>query len=193
MKRKGTVSIVAGLLLIAAALGLTVYNLWDAGRAAAAANTVLEQMEQVAPEAGIPAYMRNPNMAMPVQTIDGHDYVGVLTIPALHLSLPVQSEWSYANLQVSPCRYSGSAYLNDLVLAAHNYDGHFGKLKNLHLGDEVQFRDMAGNVFSYEVGEITTLHPTAVEEMTAGEWDLTLFTCTLGGRSRVTVRCELVR
>jgi len=36
------------------------------------------------------------------------------------------------------------------------------------------------------------LLPTAVEEMTAGEWDLTLFTCTLGGRSRVTVRCELV-
>ena len=30
---------------------------------------------------------------------------------------------------------------------------------------------------------------TAVEEMEAGEWDLTLFTCTPDSRSRVTVRC----
>ena len=29
-----------------------------------------------------------------------------------------------------------------------------------------------------------------VEEMLSGGWALTLFTCTLGGRTRVTVRCE---
>ena len=34
-----------------------------------------------------------------------------------------------------------------------------------------------------------TLPETAVEEMRAGEWDLTLFTCTYDGRARVTVRC----
>ena len=36
------------------------------------------------------------------------------------------------------------------------------------------------------------LQPTAVEEMTAGEFDLTLFTCTYGGKSRVTVRYDRV-
>lgn len=30
----------------------------------------------------------------------------------------------------------------------------------------------------------------AVEEMESGDWDLSLFTCTLGGSYRVTVRCE---
>ena len=29
-----------------------------------------------------------------------------------------------------------------------------------------------------------------VEEMEAGEWDFTMFTCTIGGSNRVTVRCE---
>jgi sortase A len=34
------------------------------------------------------------------------------------------------------------------------------------------------------------LRPTAVEEMISGDWDLTLFTCTIGGATRVTIRCE---
>ena len=30
---------------------------------------------------------------------------------------------------------------------------------------------------------------TAIEEMVTGDWDLTLFTCTLSGQTRFTVRC----
>jgi sortase A len=48
---------------------------------------------------------------------------------------------------------------------------------------------MAGTTYTYSVAEIDTLMPTAVEEMTDGDYDLTLFTCTYGGKSRVTVRC----
>ena len=36
------------------------------------------------------------------------------------------------------------------------------------------------------------LEPTMIEDLKAGNWDLTLFTCTLGGRTRVTVRCDRV-
>lgn len=32
-------------------------------------------------------------------------------------------------------------------------------------------------------GPVETLPETAVEEMRAGEWDLTLFTCTYDGRA----------
>ena len=78
------------------------------------------------------------------------------------------------------------------MLAAHNYNSHFGKLKNLHQGDRVIFTDVDGNVFTYEVAVKETLRPTAVEEMTSGQWPLTLFTCTIGGSYRVTIRCEQV-
>ena len=37
--------------------------------------------------------------------------------------------------------------------------------------------------------QVETLAPTAVDEMTGGDWDLTLFTCTYSGQARVTVRC----
>lgn len=189
MKRKGTIWIVTGLLLIAAALCLTAYNLWDDIRAAREVEAAVERLEIGEPGEALPAYLLDPNMPMPVKTIDGLDYVGELLLPTLELELPVLNEWSYPLLQISPCRYAGSAYLDNLVIAAHNYNKHFGQIKNLALGDAVQFKDMDGNVFTYQVDEITTLEPTAVEEMTSGEWDMTLFTCTLGGQSRVTVRC----
>ena len=58
---------------------------------------------------------------------------------------------------------------------------------------------MAGGIFFTDVNGITTefeviareiLSPDAIEDMTAGEFDLTLFTCTYGGASRITVRCD---
>ena len=192
--------ICGGLLLIAAALAFTGYNLWEDQRAAQAARQALTAMEaQTAeegerapeqPEPSVPEYVLHPDMEMPTVEIDGVEYIGTLTIPALGLELPIVSAWSDALLDLAPCRYTGSAYLGDLIIAGHNYRGHFGSLYRLAPGDEVQFTDAAGNVFSYAVSEIQELPGTALEEMEAGEWDLTLFTCTLDGRGRITLRCQ---
>ena len=139
-----------------------------------------------------PDYVLNPNMDMPVIQIDGENYIGLLEIPALELKLPVMDEWSYPRLKKSPCRYTGSAYLDNLVISAHNYESHFGRLKELNEGSRVVFSDSDGNRFLYEVILIETLMPTDIREMTSGEFDLTLFTCTIGGKQRVTVRCDRV-
>lgn len=208
--KKGFGFIFLGLLLIAAALSLAVYNLYDAHRATQSVRQIIDQMDTIlvstepvqteqstqAPidttEAAVPDYVWNPDMEMPTVRIDGRDYIGVLRIPSWDLELPVISRWSYPDLKIAPCRYGGSAYTNDLIIAAHNYDSHFGNLKTLTVGDTVLFTDMDGNVFTYTVVERETLMATAVGEMTGGEWDLTLFTCTVGGTYRVTVRCDLV-
>ena len=153
------------------------------------AQEVGEQEVRAQGEARIPDHILNPEMDMPEQEIEGRGYIGVLRIPALSLELPVIGEWSYPGLKSAPCRYTGSAYLDNMVVVAHNYFGHFGNLRNLSQGDEVAFTDVDGNVFRYEVVELETLSPFAVEEMTRGDWDLTLFTCTVGGQYRVTVRC----
>lgn len=77
-----------------------------------------------------------------------------------------------------------------MVIAAHNYESHFGQLKNLSQGEQITFTDIDGNCFCYQVLDVEILSPYDVQEMTEGAWDLTLFTCTIGGQSRVTVRCE---
>ncbi|MDO5545364.1 MAG: sortase [Eubacteriales bacterium] len=209
----GLLSITIGLLLIAAALFLTARNLYDELRAEQSARQVISHLEDLTagtaqeastnpsvdpePTVGegqiaVPDYVLCPDMEMPVETINGIDYIGVLQIPALELELPIISQWSYPNLKTAPCRYSGSAYLNDLIICAHNYASHFGNLKNLREGDLATFTDMDGNVFTYRLVEQEILLPAAVEEMESGDWDLTLFTCTVGGQSRVTVRFEIV-
>ena len=129
---------------------------------------------------------------MPTVEIDGVEYIGTLEIPAFELTLPVVSQWSDASLKLAPCRYTGSAYLDNLIIAGHNYKRHFARLGELAVGDEVLFTDMDGNLFSYQVSELEQLAGTAVEEMQAGDWELTLFTCTIGGKARVTVRCERI-
>ena len=150
-------------------------------------DVLLPYLKQAASQ---PAFVRYPDMEMPMKEIDGETYIGVVEIPSLELSLPVMSDWSYPQLKKAPCRYVGSVYSHDAVICGHNYDRHFGRLKELIPGDEVRFTDMDGNVFSYEVMALETLAPTAVEEMTEGDWDLTLFTCTVGGTTRLAVRCE---
>ena len=194
--------ILGGLLLIAAALCLTAYNLLEAQRAAQAAEHALRQLEEPEPavtqepsepaEPAPPAYVLDPTMEMPTREVDGILYIGVLEIPSLELELPVISAWSDALLKLAPCRYLGSAYLDDLIIAGHNYRGHFGGLPALTEGDEVAFTDVAGNRFVYAVSLVEQLPGTAIQEMEAGDWDLTLFTCDAGGTARVTVRCERV-
>ena len=194
-RRRYKILIGVGLLLIAAALALVAYNIADAQRAAKSAAQALEALEQASPAVSaaepdaVPAYVADPDMEMPTVTVEGNDYIGQLDIDALGLSLPVISEWSYPALKVAPCRYTGSAYQNNMIIAAHNYSSHFGRLSQLSAGDAVRFTDVDGNVFTYTVSQIEDLPGTAIEEMQAGDWDLTLFTCTLGGRTRVTVRC----
>lgn len=139
-----------------------------------------------------PDYVRFPEMEMPVVEVDDHAYIGTLRIPELGLELPVMSDWSYPQLKKAPCRFSGSAYQNNLILIAHNYVSHFGNLKTLMPGAEVTFTDMAGNVFCYAVAETEILKPRQMEELMGTDYPLTLLTCTIGGETRMTVRCEKI-
>ena len=190
---RGTVWINAGLLLIAAALFLSVYNEWESHEARDSARQVIAQLCDALPtEAGEPTTLPDVRREMPVKTINGRDYIGVLSIPSLELELPVISQWDYPALKVAPCRYSGSLYQDNLIICAHNYASHFGKLKELQPGDIVLFTDMDEHVVTFQMGERETLNPMDAEGMEAGDWDLTLFTCTIDGQTRVTIRFERV-
>lgn len=195
---------ILGAALVLGALGLVVYNQQEATQAEQISAAVLpelmelirqEQSEEVteAPTQQIPEALRTPeDVEMSEMVIDGQRYIGFLTVPGLELELPVMSDWSYPQLRKAPCRYYGTALGGDLVLMAHNYARHFGSISQLKEGDPVYFTDADGNVHCYTVAAVDVLVPTAVEEMTAGEFDLTLFTCTYGGKSRVTVFCDRV-
>ena len=124
---------------------------------------------------------------MPVRIIDGKSYLGILTIPQADLALPVQAEWSYPALKVSPCRQSGSYNSRDMVIAGHNYSSELGKLSSLSQGDTVYFTAVDGKTFTYEVNLVTVIEPEDLDAADGSQWDLTLYTCTYGGSRRVLV------
>ncbi len=131
---------------------------------------------------------------MAVITIDEHDYIGTIIIPDLNIELPVMSEWrnNYDDLKISPVRYHGSVYTDDMVIAGHNYRSHFNPLHNSSVGMEVIFEDVYGQRYYYEIVEFETIEPTAVTDMIEFDADLTLFTCTYGGTARFAVRCDRI-
>lgn len=190
MKNKGSFLIVTGLFLILLSLLLLYSNLTESTQAGEEAAAVAQKLTQELPKTP-EISLEMPVREMPEVEIDGNAYIGVLEIPALSRTLPVMSDWSYSKLRTAPCRYRGSAYEKNFIIMAHNYASHFGSLKDLSMGESIVFTDVDGNVFEYEVVEMEILEPFMTNEMEAGEWDLTLFTCTLGGQSRVTVRCML--
>lgn len=217
--KRGLLFIITGLLLIAAALVIIVYNLWEDDQAERSVDKVMEQIKAAPPqqkyekddsnnstdgtsadtslpsdpsEEEIPDYILNPKMEMPTQNIDGYDYIGVLKIAACDIELPIISAWNYPALKVAPCRFEGSVYTDDIIIAAHAYRAHFKRIRNLVGGEEVIFTDMNGNEFRYKVVCIETVGGTDLEGLEAGDWDLSLFTCTVNKKSRFVVRCEKV-
>ena len=195
-----------GIGLLLAAILLTAFNLWEDQQASlqtAAAVADIRRVQQqntelahpILPQSEehqLPFYEEFPHVEMPIITSNGVSYIGTLEIPSQSLTMSIISDWSYSNLKSSPCRYSGSAYTKDLILCAHNYSTHFGCLASLAPGTQLRFTDCDNNVFFYEVTSMEILQPEDTETIQQGDWDLTLFTCTLSGGSRVTLRCNLV-
>lgn len=180
-KKAGIVIIAAGAVLILSALLLFLYNRSEDAQAGQDAERLLADVEA--------AVTQSLDPDMPVVTIDGYGYVGYLEIPALELKLPVMDDWDYTRLRIAPCCQFGSSRTDDLVIAAHNYRSHFGRLKELKEGDAVVFTDMAGVVNDYSVVKVETLAPTDVDAVQNSGYDLVLYTCTPGGQTRLTAFC----
>lgn len=197
-KRFGSLFLICGALFLAAALALTAYNLWDDCRAADSASDALAGLREelslpplssASAAAPAAAVVPDAELDMPTVALEERRYLGILEIPSVSLALPVFSSCSSADLRIAPCRYFGSVYKNDLVIAGHNYRSHFGKLRNVAIGDSVFFTDAEGSVFRYAVIDAEILRASASSDMVAGDWDLTLFTCSPGGETRFTLRC----
>jgi sortase A len=185
----GVICVFLGIACILSSVGFAVYNRWEDKNAEKIAQSLLEDVQKRIDE----KTPRPEDTEMATVKVDNYDCIGVLSIPVLDLELPVLTDWSYAKLKKAPCHYYGSYYEKDFVIAAHNYKSHFGRLSELQTGDIVFFTDVNGAAYYYEVVLLEALPGEATEEMITAGFDLSLYTCTPGGASRVTVRCNAVK
>lgn len=213
-RSRGTLFMVIGALMLLIAGGLFYRNMQEEEQADLFAKQTLKQIQQVIPtleeksEAMLAAASNPDSTALvaaqaqqaqdavaestQMQTIQIKEetYIGVIAIPSLNLELPVNSEWSYPKLAHSPCCYSGSFLDDTLVIAGHSVRAHFRGLRQIQVGANVAFTNAVGNVILYKVAAVETLGSKEVDKLIHNDYDLTLFTCTPGGVSRVVVRCN---
>lgn len=120
----------AGGLLLLAALLLTLRNLGEENQAARQAEDSLQQIIAQLPEpsqeeagsAGplIPEMVPEEDTPadaaeLPTVTVNGAEYIGTLSLPALGLTLPILRDWSDQLLKLAPCRYQGSVQTGDIA------------------------------------------------------------------------------
>lgn len=201
----GILCLILGTVFLLAAGGLVFYNQEESRSAMESSHEVLTvmkpQMEMPTDSHDNREYVEYTDYVdafdqeakeMTVKEIDGQEYIGYLSIPVLELELPVISEWDYDRLKIAPCRQYGSTKTDDLVIAAHNYASHFGRLAQLRTGDLLTFTDMDAETILYGVATVDVLEPTAVDTVKDSEFDLVLYTCTYGGENRVAVFCDRI-
>ena len=203
-KLLGILCMLLGAVLITGAILLFLSNRQEDLEAGEISSVMMieiqEQIRENAVQDTTEAYLDNvpvdllepEDLIMTEKVVNGYSCIGYIEIPELNIQLPVIGEWSYPKLKVSPCRFYGSARGEDLVIMAHSYRTHFGRISTLSEGSVVRFVDMDGKVWEYQVVAKDILNPDDVEDMIAGEYDLTLFSCTSGGKQRVTIRCDKV-
>lgn len=200
LKKISGVVIAAGVLLLIGAAILFGITTADESRAADSVQRIVDRLVEVTRkdlntsqtgEKDIPnsESTEEKESAEPVIEIDGTPYLGYLSFTGYDLTLPVIADWSFDALQYAPARFSGTVEGNDLVIAAHNYFSHFYLLNNMVEGNEVILTLADGTEIRYIVQKTETLSPIALNDLTAGDYDLTLFTCTPTGLARATVRC----
>ena len=200
-KKTGKIFISLGILLIFAAASLFAFNMHLQKKGEENRKKVMEHLLEE-----IDNNQTDENIVKPIDSIvddkertindsvivDGILYIGYISIPSLDIEMPVSKEWDGSLLNMGACRYKGSTYQDDLVVCAHNYYTYFANIYKLSGGDEVIFTDIYGEKITYIVSYQEVVNGKDIKGMItkSDDWDLTLFTCTMSGLTRTTVRCK---
>ena len=128
-----------------------------------------------------------------------YTYESILSIPHLGIRYPVLSETSEELLKVSLNKFWGGSpnSVGNYCVVGHNYRSGkmFGKLSQINTGDKVYLQDMSGKKLAYQVYDKFIVYPEDVactSQITNGLKEMTLITCTNGGKQRLIVKCREV-
>ena len=164
--------------------------------------------EQQGAASGPSGEAQDPGVEEPADTVDPaqEKYIlehmeGMLTIAKIGLTIPVLSEDTDYNLNISVAHVrgtSGPGEVGNYVIAGHHmrtYGRHFNRLSEIREGDTIEFQGVAAS-YSYKVYETLLVEPeeTWVLEPVDDERLITLVTCdyTKKPSLRLVVRGKLV-
>ncbi len=124
---------------------------------------------------------------------------GTLSVPSIGITYPILTDESEDLLKVSLCKYWGPSpnETGNYCVVGHNYKSGkmFGKLAQVQFGDTVTLTDLSGRTITYSIYDKFVVNPTDVSctsQLTNGQREITLITCTNYGKQRLVVKAREV-
>ncbi len=156
--------------------------------------------QDVPEELGEPQILEEFNVVHKANNGEEYKVDSILNIPSLEINYPVLSDSSDELLKISLNKFWGGEpnSVGNYCIVGHNYDGKdifFGKLYRIQNGDIVELQDNTGTVLQYKVYNKFIVDPTDVactSQLTNGKKEMTLITCSNGGKTRLVVKCRAI-
>ena len=184
----GRLCIVFGICLLAAA-AVTLFA-WQSGMRNSARQTAacVQTLRELLPEVQGAIREERTDPSMPVLSLNGTDYVGILELPGHASALPVCAEWGH--LYKQPCRFGGSIYDGTMQIGGTSQKGQYAFYRDISVGDAVYFTDMTGNRYAYTVKDIRYGKRTDQAALTQEDAALVLFIKNIYAFEYVMVYCD---
>ncbi len=191
-KRKFPIALILGICLVMISFFLIVALQIRTHIGANESQKVVTRMSELLPERmeGVPGLYSNPNM--PVLEIHDVDYVALLEIPSLNLTLPIANAWNSQELHNSPARFYGSCYDRSLVIGGADNSHQFSFCDKIDNGTVITVTDMTGTRFSYTVSRVDRSQNAESNWLISTDYDLTLFCRNTYSMEYVAVRCSFM-
>lgn len=149
MKKKNKCFLIIGSCLLGAAMIILISWQWNIRNSELKTEHYVETLYNLMPvPQGAVVGERNDNR-MPILSVDGIDFVGVLEVPRYGSILPVCAKWG--RLTKYPCRFGGSIYDGTMQIGATNQKGQYDFYGEITVGDNILFTDVEGNRYAYVV------------------------------------------
>lgn len=174
-RRLGMLLMCLGILLVSAALFITVFKAVSDKINASAAEQILTEMAEVMPEQKGGTLDDRENVTMPMIELDGESFIGIIELPQYSIRLPIDAAWDSGKLTKYPCRYSGSLYDGTLIIGGSGSASQLGTLKNMTPTDKVYVTDVMGSRFVYTVEDVYYVKEISEKSLSKAEADVILF------------------
>ena len=129
------------------------------------------------------------NNAMPVLSVEGTDFIGILELPTHGSALPICADWGH--LSQYPSCFSGSIYDGTLQVGGTSQRGQYDFYREISEGESVFFTDMTGNRYTYAVKSIRYENHANQTALNREDATLVLFIKNIYAFEYVIVFCDV--
>ena len=182
--------ILMGICLLAGAAAVLISWQWGIHTWQQKSLIYTNTIRTLIPEPQGTALAEKRDNTMPVLSIEGRNFVGILEIPGYDTSLPVCAEWG--EVSKYPCRLGGSVYDSTIQIGGTSQKGQYDFYREISVGEPVFFTDMEGNRFSYAVTDIRYEKHADQKALQREEATLTLFIKNVYAFEYIVIFCNCI-